>query len=73
MRPRPASADELEQLRNRVKQQDHTIARLSDALIALRNGGLALRDENNELRRELQTVRRALAVADHPAPAVLSS
>jgi chromosome segregation ATPase len=46
--------DELARLRRRVNAQDHALARLSEALQALRTGSQALRDENRELRRQLE-------------------
>ena len=47
-------ADELARLRKRVSQQDHALARIAEALQALRTGSQALRDENRELRRQLE-------------------
>jgi hypothetical protein len=49
--------DELERLRKRVGQQDHSLARLSDAVIMLRRGTMALREENRELRMALEASR----------------
>ena len=48
---------EVERLRQRVRQQEHTIAHLTDALLMLRRGGQALRAENRELRHELDAQR----------------
>lgn len=49
--------DELRRLRKRVAQQDHALARLSDAVIMLRRGLVAQREENQELRAALETAR----------------
>ena len=59
--PERASRDEVERLRKRVRQQQHSLAVLSEALSALRSGGQALRDENRELRDELRKLRRSSA------------
>jgi len=62
-RPETA-ARELQRLRKRVRQQEKSLAALSEAVITLRTGGAALRDENRELRLELQKARRAAATAE---------
>jgi hypothetical protein len=50
-------AAEVARLRKRVRQQDLTLARLSDALVAMRRGGEALRAENRELRAQIEAGR----------------
>jgi hypothetical protein len=55
------SEAEIARLRKRVGQLDHAMARLSDAVIALRRGSTALRDENRELRGQLEAARLARA------------
>ena len=67
-RPAPDDATremqaEIARLRKRVQQQDHTTARLSDAVITLRRGSMALREENRELRRQIEAARLARAGA----------
>jgi hypothetical protein len=54
---RGGQEEELERLRKRVGQQDHALARLSDAVLALRRGTMALREENRELRLALEASR----------------
>lgn len=49
-----ATEDEVERLRRSVVQHELALARLTDAMLALRRGGQALREENRELRRELE-------------------
>jgi hypothetical protein len=56
---RLALEEELARLRTRVQQQEHTLVRLTDAVVALRRGGAALREENRELRRQLEARRLA--------------
>jgi chromosome segregation ATPase len=53
-----ADAAELRRLRRRVDQQEHALARLTEALFALRRGGQALREENRELRLQIEVARR---------------
>ena len=48
----PAAA-EVARLRRRISQQDHAIARLTEAMLTLRQGAQALREENRELRMQL--------------------
>jgi hypothetical protein len=54
---RDGQDDELQRLRKRVGQQDHALARLSDAVITLHRGTRALREENRELRMALEASR----------------
>ena len=44
---------ELDRLRKRVDQQEHTLTVLTEAVSVLRRGSLALREENRELRLQL--------------------
>jgi small-conductance mechanosensitive channel len=62
---RPDTAErEVERLRKRVRQQEKSLAALSEAVIALRTGGAALREENRELRLQLQKARRTAATVE---------
>ena len=51
-------AGEVERLRLRVRQHEHTLSRLADAVLTLRRGTEALREENRELRLALDAERR---------------
>jgi hypothetical protein len=53
---------EVAKLRRRVGQQDESIARLAEALRALRRAGQALRAENRELRLAVQQADRAAPI-----------
>jgi hypothetical protein len=53
------SSSEVERLRRRVRQQEMTLAHMSEALLALRRGWSALREENRELRLQLDAALRA--------------
>ena len=59
----PSPAKEVERLRKRVRQQEISLAVLTEALTALRSGGQALREENRELRHQLDVARRSGAAA----------
>jgi chromosome segregation ATPase len=50
--------EELERLRARASQQEESLARLADALSALRSDREELRAENRELRQALGEERR---------------
>jgi hypothetical protein len=56
---RQSLESEVAKLHRRVRQQDESIARLAEALRALRRAGLALRAENRELRLAVQQADRA--------------
>ena len=45
--------EEVERLRLQVKQHEHALARLAEAMLNLRRGAQALQAENRELRRAL--------------------
>jgi hypothetical protein len=51
--------NEVERLRKRARQQEEALARLVEALSAMRRGGRALRAENRELRLALQEASRS--------------
>lgn len=63
-------SEELQRLRKRVNQQEHSLAVLAQAVSVLRSGSMALRDENRELRLQLQG-RRPGATPDRSAPRAL--
>lgn len=50
---------ELEHLRKRVGQQEHSLTVLTQAVLALRSGSQALQEENRELRLQLQKKPRS--------------